>query len=160
MSALKNEDNTSSYGIFQPCKCSELNNNLLIWSVLTYGAGFINWWIYKNECGYCQSHANILLSDEHYQNHIVDMSIIHRIINANPTIINEQNSNGDTILTVIQDVILFIHDTIKTYEDPVSDYNHLMNEIIIGKKHISELEELRRWIGEKTPSPHPYKRIE
>jgi len=149
MTVIKEEDE-NSYGIFQPCKCAELNNNLLMWSVLTYGAGFIHWWIYKNECGYCQSHANILVSDEHYQNHIVDMSIIHRIINTNPDIIQEKNSNGDTILTIIQDIIRFIADTIKTYETSNADYNHLTNEIIIGKKHISELEELRTWIGKLT----------
>jgi hypothetical protein len=146
MTVLKDEDDNSIYGIFQECKCAELNNNLLMWSVLTYGAGFINWWIYKNECGYCQSHANILLSDEHYQNHIVDMSIIHRMINSNPDIIKDKNSNGDTILNIIQDIILFINDTIKTYEYPISDYNNLNNEIIIGKKHISDLNELHMWI--------------
>ena len=143
MTLLKNEDETNEYGIFQPCKCQELNNNILMWSVLTYGAGFINWWIYKNECGYCQSHANILLRDECYQNHIVDMKMLHMIINANPEILQEKNSNGDTVIEIIADVILFIKDTIKTYETPD---NHLASEILIGKKHISELTELRAWI--------------
>ena len=143
MTFLKNEDETSEYGIFQPCKCADLNNNILMWSVLTYGAGFINWWIYKNECGYCQSHANILLRDEDYQNHIVDMKTLYMLINANPNILQEKNSNGDTVIEIIADVILFIKDTIKTYESP---YNELANEIQIGKKHISELTELRAWI--------------
>ena len=143
MTFLKNEDETSEYGIFQPCKCADLNNNILMWSVLTYGDGFINWWIYKNECGYCQSHANILLRDEDYQNHIVDMKTLYMLINANPNILQEKNSNGDTVIEIIADVILFIKDTIKTYESP---YNELANEIQIGKKHISELTELRAWI--------------
>jgi hypothetical protein len=144
MTLLKNEDDTHNFGIFQPCKCADLNNTLLMWSVLTYGAGFINWWIYQNECGYCQSHANILLTDDHYQNHIVDMKTITLLINANPAIIHEKNANGDTIFTIIDDVILFIADTIKTYECPVSDY--LQEEILIGKKHTNELKTLRAWI--------------
>jgi hypothetical protein len=151
MTLLKNEDDTNNYGIFQPCKCADLNNNLLMWSVLTYGAGFINWWIYKNECGYCQSHANILLTDEDYQNHIVDMQTIKMLVNANPDILTAENANGDTIFTIINDVILFISDTIKTYENPGSAYNSLANEIIIGKKHINELEMLRDWLREDTP---------
>ena len=151
MTLLKNEDTTNNYGIFQPCKCADLNNNLLTWSVLTYGAGFINWWIYKNECGYCQSHANILLTDEDYQNHIVDMQTIKMLVNSNPGIVHEKNANGDTIVTIINDVILFISDTIKTYENPDSVYNSLANEIIIGKKHINELEMLRVWLREDTP---------
>jgi hypothetical protein len=142
MTVLKNEDNI--YGIFQQCICPELNNSLLVWSVLTYGAGFINWWIYKNECGYCQSHANILVSDEHYQNHIVDMKTIQMIINANTDILEAKNANGDTILTIIEDVINFIEDAIKTYEK--SNTDKMCNEIIIGKKHINELSELRSWI--------------
>ena len=116
-----------------------------MWSVLTYGAGFINWWMYQNECGYCQSHANILLTNEDYQNHIVDMKTIYMIINANTDILAEKNANGATILNIIDDVIVFIADTIKTYEDP--NNNSLLNEIMIGKKHISELTELRAWIG-------------
>jgi len=145
MTILKNEDTV--YGIFQPCICAELNNSLLAWSVLTYGAGFINWWIYKNECGYCQSHANIHVSDEHYQNHIVDMKTIQMIVNANTDILEAKNANGDTISTIIADVILFISDAIKTYERPGLDYNNTCNEIIIGKKHIAELKELLGWIG-------------
>lgn len=143
MTMLKEDD--EEYGIFQPCKCAQLNNNLLMWSVLTYGAGFINWWIYQNECGYCQSRANILLTNEDYQNHIVDMKTIQMIVNSNTDILAEQNANGATILNIIDDVIGFITDTIKTYENP--NYNTLLNEIIIGKKHISELSELRAWIG-------------
>ena len=137
MTVLKNEDD--AYGIFQDCKCAELNNNLLIWSVLTYGAGFINWWTYPNECGYCQSRANIMLTDEHYQNHIVDMKTIQMIVNANADIINEKNSNGDTIFKIIDDVIEFISDAIKNDET--------CNEVVIGKKHINELNELRVWLG-------------
>jgi hypothetical protein len=68
------------------------------------------------------------------------------MINSNPDIIKDKNSNGDTILNIIQDIILFINDTIKTYEYPISDYNNLNNEIIIGKKHISDLNELHMWI--------------
>ncbi len=143
MTLLKNEDETNVYGIFQPCKCADINNNILMWSVLTYGAGFINWWIYQNECGYCQSHANILLSDEDYQNHIVDMKTLYMLIKTNPHILSEKNANGATVIEIIQDVILFIKDTIKTYESPD---NHLANEILIGKKHISDLTELRAWI--------------
>jgi hypothetical protein len=150
MTLLKTEDVTNAYGIFQPCKCAVLNNTLLMWSVLTYGAGFINWWIYKNECGYCQSHANIMLTDDDYQNHIVDIQTIQMIVKANPAIIDEVNSNGDTIFTIINDVILYIEDTIKTYENPNSDYNTLANEIIIGKKHISELKNLYKWLEENT----------
>jgi len=142
MTVLKNEDDT--YGIFQPCKCADLNNTLVMWSVLSYGAGFINWWIYKNECGYCQSHANILLKDEDYQNHIVDMKTIKMIINANPDIVHEKNSNGNTVVNIIDDVILLIQDTIKTYENPYDQ--SLCNEILTGKKHISELSELRAWL--------------
>lgn len=149
MTVLKNEDTTNIYGIFQPCKCADLNNTLLMWSVLTYGAGFINWWIYKNECGYCQSHANILLTDEHYQNHIVDMKTIQMIINANPAIVHEKNANGDTVTTIIADVIVFIGDTIKTYETPYD--KTLCNEILIGKKHISELTELLACLGSSAP---------
>lgn len=137
MTILNEEE--SIYGVFQPCICAELKNSLLAWSVLTYGAGFINWWIYKNECGYCQSHANILVSDPHYQNHIVDMKTIQMIINANTDILQEKNANGDTILTIINDVIMFIQDGIKT--------DTMCDEIIIGKKHIAELEELRAYIG-------------
>ena len=150
MSVLNDEDTTNAYGIFQQCKCAVLNNTLLMWSVLTYGAGFINWWIYKNECGYCQSHANIQLKDKHYQNHIVDMQTIEMIMKANPALIQEENSNGDTIFTIINDVILYITDTIKTYENPDSDYNTLSNEIIIGKKHISELKNLYKWLEENS----------
>ena len=58
-------------------------------------------------------------------------------------ILEKKNSNGDTVIEIIADVILFIKDTIKTYESP---YNELANEIQIGKKHISELTELRAWI--------------
>jgi hypothetical protein len=150
MTVLKNEDITNTYGIFQPCKCAELNNTLLMWSVLTYGAGFINWWIYKNECGYCQSHANILLTDEHYQNHIVDMKTIKMIAQANPAMVHEKNANGDTVFRIIDDVIVLINDTIKTYESPC---NTLWNEISIGKKHISELKNLHAWLGETTTAP-------
>jgi hypothetical protein len=148
MSVLNDEDTTNAYGIFQACKCADLNNNLLMWSVLTYGAGFINWWIYKNECGYCQSHANIQLSNKDYQNHIVDMQTIEMIVKANPHVIVEVNTNGDTIFTIIDDVILYIADTIKTYENPSSDYT---NEISIGKKHISELKKLYKWLEENSP---------
>jgi hypothetical protein len=147
MTLLKNEDDTNEYGIFQPCKCIELNNTLLMWGVLTYGAGFINWWIYANECGYCQSHANILLSDEYYSNNIVDMQTLKMIVNANPNIIHEKNANGATIFNIIHDVIGFIGDTIKTYEDPISTYNSLNDEIIMGKKHINELEMFRQWLS-------------
>ena len=150
MCVLKNEDHNNSYGIFQPCKCAELNNTLLMWSALTYGAGFINWWIYKNECGYCQSHANIMLKDEHYQNHMVDMKTIQMIVNANRDIIHEKNSNGDTIFNIIDDLIIMIDDTIKTYDDPYD--RSLSNEILVGKKHISDLNELRTWLGD-TPTP-------
>ena len=150
MTVLKNEDD--GYGIFQECKCADLNNTLLMWSVLTYGAGFINWWVYPNECGYCQSRADISISDEHYQNHIVDMKTIQMIVNANEEIIKEQNSNGDTIFNIIDDVILFISNYIKTYEDPYD--KNSCNEIIIGKKHISELKELRIWLGD-TPLRKP-----
>ena len=143
MTVLKNEDD--AYGIFHPCKCAELNNNLLMWSVLTYGAGFIDWWIYPNECGYCQSRANVCINDEHYQNHIVDMKTIHMIVNANEEIIKEQNSNGDSIFKIIDDVIELIHDYIKTCE------NNLCNDIIIGKKHIIELKQLRVWLGDTAP---------
>ncbi len=146
MTVLKNEEETH-YGIFQECICADLKNSLLVWSVLTYGAGFINWWIYKNECGYCQSHANIQVSDPHYQNHIVDMKTIQMIVNANTDILEEKNANGDTILTIIADVIVFIQDAIKTY--------NACDEIIIGKKHIAELKELAAWIGGKSPlTPH------
>ena len=148
MTVLKNEDD--DYGIFQQCKCAELNNSLLMWSVLTYGAGFINWWVYPNECGYCQSHANILLTDEHYQNHIVDMKTIQMIINANQDIIHEKNSNGDTVVNIIDDLIIMINDTIKTYEDPYD--KSLSNEILVGKKHISDLNELRLFLRD-TPTP-------
>jgi hypothetical protein len=144
MTVLKNEEDT--YGIFQPCKCVELNNTLLMWSVLTYGAGFINWWVYPNECGYCQSHANICISDEDYQNHIVDMKTIQMIVNANEEIIKQQNANGDTIFKIIDDVIDMINDSMKTDENG--------NKIIIGKKHISELKELRVWLGD-TPLRKP-----
>ena len=71
------------------------------------------------------------------------MKMLHMIINANPEILQEKNSNGDTVIEIIADVILFIKDTIKTYETPD---NHLASEILIGKKHISELTELRAWI--------------
>ena len=143
MSVLNDEDSTNAYGIFQQCKCADLNNTLLMWSVLTYGAGFINWWIYKNECGYCQSHANIQLTDKHYQNHIVDIQTIHMIVNANPAIIHSANSNGDTIFTIIHDVILYIADTIQSYEFPSSPYS---NQITIGKKNISDLSLLYNWL--------------
>jgi len=151
MTMLKNEDNMNEgYGIFQPCKCAALENNILMWSVLTYGAGFINWWMYSNECGYCQSHANILLRDENYQNHIVDMQTIYTMLKNNPNLVTYKNSNGDTILTIIDDVIRFIYDTIKTYE---TANNETANEIIIGKKHISELSELRKYITGHVMSP-------
>ena len=146
MSTLIGEDQTNRYGIFQPCKCAELNNTLLMWSVLTYGAGFINWWIYNNECGYCQSHANILTKNEDYQNHIVDIKTIQMLINANTDILYEKNANGDTIFTIINDVIDFIKDTIKTYEQPDASANALCNEIAIGKTHIKELMHLLEWI--------------
>jgi hypothetical protein len=158
---LKNEDPANIYGIFQPCKCAELNNTLLMWSVLTYGAGFINWWIYKNECGYCQSHANILPKNDDYQNHIVDIKTIEMLINSNPDLIHESNANGDTIFNIIADVIIFIQDTIKTYEEPNTT---LCNEIMIGKNHIKELENLLAWINnvalppastDQDPHPHP-----
>ena len=71
------------------------------------------------------------------------MKTLYMLINANPNILQEKNSNGDTVIEIIADVILFIKDTIKTYESP---YNELANEIQIGKKHISELTELRAWI--------------
>ena len=155
MTMLKNEDNMNEgYGIFQPCKCAALENNILMWSVLTYGAGFINWWMYSNECGYCQSHANILLSDENYQNHIVDMQTIYTMLKDNPNLVTYKNSNGDTILTIIDDVIRFIYDTIKTYEVANNKAaNETANEIIIGKKHISELSELRKYITSRDMSP-------
>jgi hypothetical protein len=128
-----------------------------MWSVLTYGAGFINWWIYSNECGYCQSHANILLSDDNYQNHIVDIQTLYTMIKDNPNLLVDKNSNGDTILTIIDDVIRFIYDTIKTYETPNKRANEMTNEIaneiIIGKKHISELTELRKYITGHAMSP-------
>jgi hypothetical protein len=149
MTLLKNEDEENKYGVFQPCKCEDLNNNILMWSVLTYGAGFINWWFYKNECGYCQFHANILVKNDDYQNHIVDMKTLYMIINSNPNILAEKNANGDTISTIIADVIHFIEDTIKTYETPKSEYNYLANEIIVGKKHISELNELLNYIRDR-----------
>jgi hypothetical protein len=158
MTMLKNEDKINeNYGVFQPCKCAELENNILMWSVLTYGAGFINWWIYSNECGYCQSHANILLSDDNYQNHIVDIQTLYTMIKDNPNLLVDKNSNGDTILTIIDDVIRFIYDTIKTYETPNKRANEMTNEIaneiIIGKKHISELTELRKYITGHAMSP-------
>ena len=155
MTMLKNEDKINeNYGVFQPCKCAELENNILMWSVLTYGAGFINWWIYSNECGYCQSHANILLSDDNYQNHIVDIQTLYTMIKDNPNLLVDKNSNGDTILTIIDDIIRFIYDTIKTYETPNKRANEIAtNEIIIGKKHISELTELRKYITGHAMSP-------
>lgn len=160
MTMLKNEDKINeNYGVFQPCKCAELENNILMWSVLTYGAGFINWWIYSNECGYCQSHANILLSDDNYQNHIVDIQTLYTMIKDNPNLLVYKNSNGDTILTIIDDIIRFIYDTIKTYETPNKRANETAtnetatNEIIIGKKHISELTELRKYITGHAMSP-------
>jgi hypothetical protein len=128
-----------------------------MWSILTYGAGFINWWIYSNECGYCQSHANILLSDDNYQNHIVDIQTLYTMIKDNPNLLVDKNSNGDTILTIIDDIIRFIYDTIKTYETPNKRANEMTNEIaneiIIGKKHISELTELRKYITGHAMSP-------
>jgi hypothetical protein len=158
MTMLKNEDKINeNYGVFQPCKCAELENNILMWSILTYGAGFINWWIYSNECGYCQSHANILLSDDNYQNHIVDIQTLYTMIKDNPNLLVDKNSNGDTILTIIDDIIRFIYDTIKTYETPNKRANEMTNEIaneiIIGKKHISELTELRKYITGHAMSP-------
>ena len=147
MSTLKNEDPNATYGIFRPCICAELNNNLLMWSVLTYGAGFINWWVYENECGYCQSHANILLNDEYYQDHIVDVNTLYKIVNANLNIIHEKNANGATIFTMIDDIIVFIKDTIKTYETPHQMNHALCDAIITGQRHINDLHDFRLWLN-------------
>jgi len=76
------------------------------------------------------------------------------MLKDNPNLLADKNSNGDTILTIIDDIIRFIYDTIKTYETPNKTANEIAtNEIIIGKKHISELSELRKYITGHAMSP-------